>query len=199
MQSTHAAPEAPHAVGCVPAAQVESSLPVVLQHEPLQASVAEHVVTQACVLVLHEPPLQSAVPLQPQLPPPVTATHADPTLVPVQLPHAPPDAPHAVGESPVVHSPLEQQPPLQSLCVEPPHEDVHWWVVVSHAWPAAQSVASLQPHVPPPFAVLVATHAVPPSVLTAQLEHIEPARPHTVLLSLGSHVPAALQQVPLHG
>ncbi len=134
VQSMHAAPEGPHAVGLAPAAQVDSSLAPALQHDPLQASVAEHVVTHAFVPMFQAPPSQSPAPVQPHIPPPVVATQAAPTLVPPHVTHAPPLAPHpAVADRPVVQEPPVQHPPLHTVCAEVPHEVVHVCVVVSHA------------------------------------------------------------------
>jgi hypothetical protein len=68
---------------------------------------------------LHAAPEQSPLPLQPHAPPPVTATHAVPTLSPAQLVQAPPEAPHVSAAVPARHVPTPpsssaQQPLLQS-------------------------------------------------------------------------------------
>jgi hypothetical protein len=56
--------------------------------------------------------------------------------------HAPPFAPHASLLVPATQvAPLQH--PLQMLPV--PHDFEHEWVVALHAWPAGQSVATLQP------------------------------------------------------
>ncbi len=101
-------------------------------------------------MVLHAPPpaspvAQSAGPEHPQLPPPVTARQAFPRLSVEQSRHAAPDAPQAAAAVPTTHVPDEpQHPSLQSWLVE--HWFVHWWVVVSHAWPVGQSVGPSHPH-----------------------------------------------------
>jgi hypothetical protein len=66
-------------------------------------------------------------------------------MLPVQLTHAPPEAPHCAGVLPATHIALElQQPPLHA---RPPEQLVlHWCRVVSHASPTGQSPVALQPH-----------------------------------------------------
>jgi hypothetical protein len=81
---------------------------------------------------------------------------------------AAPEAPHSVFAVPAAQMPALQQPPLQSSVTE--QVVVQAPVVVSHASSAAQSLATLHPHVP------VARHAVP--VLLATHETHEALAPH---------------------
>lgn len=121
VQSRHSPPAAPHAVE-VPPPQVPVLPPRgMLQHDPLHVSLAEHVVVQVWVVVLHEPPasldaVQSPGTAHPHAPPFVPATHAVPTLSPAQLAHVFPFEPQPLAAtSPVVHvPPVPQHPPLQS-------------------------------------------------------------------------------------
>jgi hypothetical protein len=80
VQSLHCAPAAPQVVVPVPAWHSPPE-----QHAPLHGWVALQLVLHECVLVLHEAPDAQSVPvLQPQIPPPVAATHAEPTPLPAQ-------------------------------------------------------------------------------------------------------------------
>ncbi len=149
------------------------------------------------------PPEQLPLEVQPHLPPPVVVTHRSPTLLPAQLVHDPPEAPHASGAVPAWHVPAPpsssaQQPVLQGWLAL--HALVHVWVVVLHDSLTGQSVGPLHPHAPTGPEPEI-THAEPTVVLPAQLVHVVPAAPHSVCDSVVSHVPlvAALQQVPLQG
>jgi hypothetical protein len=116
--------------------------------------------------------------------------HTAPALEPGQLAHAPPVEPHALFETPMVHAPNVQQPPLHEVCVAPPHEPEHLCMLVSQLVMAAQSVGWLQPHTPE-------MHAKPFG-LPLQLAH-RPELPHADAVVPPAQVPAAvLQQPPLH-
>jgi hypothetical protein len=116
LQSMHACPSNPHAVGPVPAAQLPP-----LQQPPPQGCVAEQAVPQRCVVVLQaKPAWQSAAVLHPQAP----FTQARLFTPSVQSVQAPPLPPQAVGLAPAWQEPPEQQPPLQSWEAE--QANVHW-------------------------------------------------------------------------
>lgn len=140
---------------------------------------------------------QSLLDPQPHAPPPVTASHTEPTLLPTHVPQRAPFEPHALDEvMPVVQSPPLQQPPLQSwVGVQAVTQAC---VVTSHAWKAGQSVATLHPHAPPVAASPLEMHAAPP-LAALQMAHVPPGTPHVpaCVSSVVAQVPA-LQQVPLH-
>jgi hypothetical protein len=126
-QSVQLRPFVPHAVGEVPG---EHMPPV--QQPPLHACDAVQVVVHWCIVVLQaEPIAQSVVPLQPQLPPPVTAEQRVPFGLVVQSLQEPPEAPQVVCAVPATQVPAEQQPPLHS-CVAV-QVFVQRWKLVSHA------------------------------------------------------------------
>jgi hypothetical protein len=102
-----------------------------------------------------------------------------------------PAAPHAESDVPGRQVPLvaaEQQPPLQAWRDE--HDVVHAPVVVSHACPVGQSLASPHPHVR-------LDRQTGPDVLVSQELHA-PLVPHAATVVPAAQMPA-LQQPPLHG
>lgn len=89
-----------------------------------------------------------------------------------QTAHAVPAEPHAAVLPPPTQLPAdEQQPPRHGWLAL--HEVVHWPSERSHAKPAAQSLALVQPHLP------LVRQAVPVALPT-QLLHCVPTAPHTV-------------------
>jgi hypothetical protein len=143
VQSLQLAPGAPHAVVALPPLQVPP-----LQQAPLHGWLVEQPVVHAPAAVSHaEPAGQSPVPAQPHAPPPPTAPHTAPMLEVVQSTHAPPAAPHAFEAVPPTQLPPEQQPPLHALVG--PHAIAQVCALGSHALPTAQSLAVVQPQLPP--------------------------------------------------
>jgi hypothetical protein len=185
VQSVHAPPGAPHAVGEVPSWHIAPS-----QHAPSHASPAVHALAHWCALGSQALCAgQSAATLQPHAPPFVVATQVEPMLFPIQGTHAPPVAPHAPSTTPLAHVPLSQQPPLQSALAL--HAVLHVCVVVLQARPARQSADVMQPHA-------LLTHAVP-APLPEQLTQATPLPPHVAALLPATHVlPVGSQQPPLH-
>jgi hypothetical protein len=198
VQLVHAPAESPHVAGCESSAQVPAA-----QQAPLHGCVPSHVVLhelglpveprQACTVG------HSVSEVQPQLPPPATASHVLPTLLLTHDPQMPPAEPHAACAVPCTQVPwvppslISQHPPLQS-CVTL-HAVVQAWVVVLQAWSAGQSVAELQPQTFP------VTHCLP-ELEPLQSWHCVPAAPHDVCwLSATTHEPAeaAEQHAPAHG
>jgi hypothetical protein len=108
-QLAHAPPFDPHAFGAVPPTHVPVDAPAAIsQHPPVHATEAEHVVSQVWEALHATSGAQSVLAvLHPHVPPdpPEPATHALPTLVPLQLWHAPPVSPHAVASVPRTHVP----------------------------------------------------------------------------------------------
>jgi len=135
------------------------------------------------------PDAQSAIPVHPHWPPPLTASHACPCVLPAHELHTPPLFPHAVGEVPAEHELPLQHPPL--------HGD-NALQVVEHCPPlqamfAGHSAALVHPQVPPgtqrcPFAEVVQLAQTPPPV------------PHTAFAVPPAHWPEFVtsQHPPLH-
>ena len=104
-QGAHARPLTPQAPFWSPATHV----PPMLQHPPLQAWVASHVLWHWWVAVLQDSSgAQSLALLQPQAPP---LSHTWPMPEVRQSLHMPPVVPHAPGAVPATHVVPEQQPP----------------------------------------------------------------------------------------
>jgi hypothetical protein len=186
LQSMHTPPDGPHTVAVVPAAQLPP-----LQQPPLHGWVAEHTVTHACEVASHdEPDWQSAVELQPQVPPfaPPPVMHSLPRLDIEQSRHAPPALPQALAAVPPAQVPPAQQPPLHGCVAE--HAVTHWCAPTSQASPAGQSPVTLQPQ-PLPM------HAWP-RLLAEQSVHALPLLPQVAPAVPPLQVPPA-QQPPLHG
>jgi hypothetical protein len=173
-------PLAPHAFAVPPAWQVVPS------QQPVEQSwVAEQAVVHACITGSHECCAgQSAAELQPHAPPPVTATHAEPSALPAQLTHKPPCAPQAIGEVPAPQLPPPQQPPahgddaeqaLPQLCVD------------EQALPLGQSATELQPQ-------LDIKHRWP-ALLVEQSVQAPPAGPHAPAAVPLRHIPLVSQQL----
>jgi hypothetical protein len=181
VQSTHCDCAAPHAVACVPAAQVPFA-----QQAPLHGCTDEQLVVHRCVEPLQAASTgQSAAPLQPHAPPFTARTQVEPIALPAQLTHIAPVEPHAPFALPLAQVLLapSQQPPLHGCVAE--QAIVQACVVVLHDWPNGQSVAALQPHAP-------FTHAVarPP----VQLAHAPPVEPHAPAAVPATHL--LLEQQP---
>lgn len=88
---------------------------------------------------------QSVAAVHPQAPP----RHAAPCTFPVQSVHAiAPALPQELPAVPGAHVALLQQPPLQ-VVVALVHADPHVSVIRLQAVSVGQSVAALQPHLPP--------------------------------------------------
>jgi hypothetical protein len=182
LQSLHI-PLLPHDDGEVPSTHFEPS------QQPVEHSwVEEHAVVQACITRSHEwPAAQSAALLQPQAPPPVTATQAVPSALPAQLTHRPPCAPHAAGSVPAAHEPPAQQPPEHGCVIEHALEHA---CDDAQARPGGQSVALLQPQTDE-------RHRWP-AVLLVQSLHAPPVGPQASGAVPAAHIPLA-QQLPAHG
>jgi hypothetical protein len=167
-QSMHAAPDGPHAPAVEPAAHTPFE-----QQAPLHGWLALHAVVHLDVVPSHAlPDGQSAAELQPHAPPPGTALHKEPMLLPLQAAQAPPVEPHELTDVPGSQVPPLQQPPWHG-CVDE-QVVVHWCAVVSHAWPTGQSLALEQPHTParqawPTALMLQSLHEAPlaPQVFAA--------------------------------
>jgi hypothetical protein len=145
---------------------------------------AEHnAETQRCVVVSQVPVGQSLFALQPHAP----ATQAVPIVLPAQLTHAAPLAPHSLAAVPLTQVPPVQQPPLHGeLALQPATQ---LCVVVLQAEPLGQSLGPLQPQLP-------ATHAWP---AVAAVQSLQVPLPHALGALPDAHWPLAAQQPPLHG
>jgi hypothetical protein len=176
-------PLEPHAEPLVPGWQLLAQQPT------LHVCVAEQAVVHAWVTESHALLLgQSAAVLQPHAPPPLVATHAPPSGLPLHIAHAPPCAPHAPAMVPATHVVPLQQPPL------------HGWLALQvvtqlfageHELPIGQSLVTLQPHCCEP------RHTWP-ALLALQSTHAPPAAPHAPVEVPAAHMPLE-QQLPLHG
>jgi hypothetical protein len=167
LQLRHTAPAAPQAVAAVPVWQVPPTEEE--QQPPLQAWVLEQLFVQRRLDVSQAvPDGQSAVLVQPQAP----ATQAWPWELVVQSTHVAPGRPQLEGWVSSAQSAPEQQAPAQGHVGEQLVE--HRWVVVLHAEPTGQSVAELQPQVPPPEV----DRQRCPSAEPLQSKHATPPFPH---------------------
>jgi hypothetical protein len=173
---THADPAAlaaqlvqlgPHASDCVSATHALATQHVVAPHVPSPAS----------------PHAAVHVPAAPHV-----------GVPPAQAAHAAPELPHAPLAFPPAHWPAvgSQHPLLHAVSAAPPHAVPHVCVVVSHAWPLAQSVAALQPH-----ASVAGMHTVPLALPVQSTQALAP--PHAVWLVPGRHEPPVPQQPALQG
>jgi hypothetical protein len=144
LQSVHAFPSAPQILFALPALHTPPE-----QQPPLHGCVDEQRLVQACWLVSQaQPTRQSLEALQPQLPPPVTASHTAPAVEEAQGWHRPPPLPHADAMVPVTQVVPSQQPPLHAW---PAAQEVEQTCVDgSHAWPVGQSLALMQPQLSVP-------------------------------------------------
>jgi hypothetical protein len=195
-QPVHTPPVEPQALLAVPATHTPVLMPDGMEQQPpLHGMAAEHAVVQVCVLMLQVPvPGQSLLPLQPHLPPPVTASQTLPVDALAQLAHSPPVEPQLLLAVPIWQVPVTaalQQPPLHG-CVEL-HEVVHTWLTVSQAFPAGQSPAPKQPHTPVarqacPLLSPLQSMQVPPPVATPQWAP-----------SMSTHAPLSQQKVAPQG
>jgi hypothetical protein len=184
VQSTHRSLAAPQAPGAVPRAQVPLE-----QQAPLQGWLAEQPVVQAWAPVSQEAPEeQSPMLLQPQVPPPVAVTQAEPTPLPRQPWQAPPLLPQAPWMVPPAQVPLLQQPPLHGSTEVQAVPQV--WLARLQAWLAGQSAGPLQPQ--PPL-----TQAVP-ALAPLQSRQARPLAPQ-VPCAVPSLQAPDWQQPPLHG
>jgi hypothetical protein len=165
---------------------------LVAQQPPWQVWVIEHMVVHA--FEPHDSPIgQSVVALvQPHMPPPPVATHAVPFELPAQLAQAPPVAPQLAATVPLAQLVPSQQPVLQA---SPPVQPV-WQVppVPVHARCSGQSVARLQPQLPP-FAL--AMHSTPLAGEVTQLVQAPPFEPHLATAVPTMQVVPPSQQPPL--
>jgi len=114
------------------------------------------------VSAVHEPPTQHvALPHVPSPVVPQALVHVPPAphvgVAPEHAVHAPPPAPQAPLPVPAPHVPVSglQQPPLHAVSLAPPQAAPQVCVLVLHASPAGQSLATLHPHVVLPM------HALP--------------------------------------
>jgi hypothetical protein len=162
VQSTQLVPEVPQAVCDEPVAH----RPPIEQQPPLQVSPPAQLVPHR-LLALHAVPVgQSFWLLQPQAP----LTHLLPLpLMAVQSVQLAPLEPQAFGAEPATHAPIEQQPPLHAVWFASPQVISHRCVVLLHEEPARQSVATVQPQVPPdrhwvPLAAALQSVQLPPPV-----------------------------------
>jgi hypothetical protein len=145
---------------------------------------ALHALVHACrVASQAKPPGQSACVLQPHAP----AMHTAPALPP-HATHAPPDEPQIALAVPGAQLPALQQPPLHGWVTE--QLVVHTCAPTSHERPGAQSVATLQPQLPP-------MHAWPKLALE-QSTHALPTGPQAVAAVPGWQ-PPLWQQPFVHG
>jgi hypothetical protein len=185
-QFEHALPPAPQVPVAVPAWHMVPS-----QQPPLQASsgVPPHALEQVFVVGSHAcPDGQSAGPLQPQV---CVDTHAEPLVLATHDMHKPPLMPHAACVVPGAQVVLSQQPPLQVCVAE--QVVVQLCAVVSHAVCDGQSVAALQPQVPPPA---IGRHRLP-VVPDGHARHAPPDEPHALALVPATQLLVASQQPPL--
>jgi hypothetical protein len=156
-------PVSPQAASAVPAAQVPA-----LQQPPLHWKPPAQLVEHSFVVVLQALPVeQSPGTVQPHLP----ATQTWLSAPVEQLRQAPPIAPQALAAVPATQLVPSQQPPLQA---RPPTQlDWQVCVVVLHACIDGQSVAALQPQLPP-------ARQAWPSGLALQSLQLLPVAPHLV-------------------
>ena len=175
MQSPQSAPLAPQATPSVPVWQLP---PVAAEQQPpLHGVFMSHADPHVCVVVLHAWfAAQSLALVQPQTLVPVMSRHAEPALLPAQLPQLACPSAHAVDVVPGAHMPPSQQPPLHG-CVAL-HAVVQVPLVVSHDCPPGQSLGPAQlaatpppsPTLPPPRSPTPASAAAAiASVMVSQL------------------------------
>jgi hypothetical protein len=184
VQSTQMEAAAPHAPGAVPPAHTPFE-----QQAPLHGWVTLQPVVQAwATLSQAAPDEQSLLVVQPQVPPPVAVTQAEPTPLPAQPWQLPPLLPQAVGSVPGAQLPERQQPPLQGCTGL--QSVVQWCVERSQDCCAGQSAGPLQPQPP-------ATQAVPvgPALQSMQAK---PLAPQVGVAMPALQVPPS-QQPPLQG
>ncbi|MGH7293798.1 MAG: hypothetical protein ACRELB_02640, partial [Polyangiaceae bacterium] len=194
MQSTQA-PDPPHAVSLVPGRQVDAGPQQPATHGALGEHENVHRPDAPHPLLLGG---QSVGEPHPHCPPPVTGSHTSP-LAPAVNPavhdeQRPPLLPQVAVPVPGWQVPpvaAEQHPPLQGC--EVLHAVVQVLLVASHACPAGQSDADWQPH----FAGDEPRHSEPLALPTQLVQAGWPVL-HAAGVVPALHVPAALQQPPLH-
>jgi hypothetical protein len=159
------------------------------QQPPLHGWAVPHDVVHVLVLASQAKPVgQSAMEVQPQAR--VVTTQALPAAEAAQSEQAAPGWPHAAGDVPGWQTPLAQQAPLQGwLALQ---VVVQVALMPSHANPAGQSLAEIQPHAPP----AIPGRQVVPMLLPVQSTHAPPVAPHANRPKPAAQLPAA-QQPPL--
>lgn len=168
----------------VPLAFIEQS--VQLPENP-QVVAIEPFTHVPCVVSQQNPPLHEPAPATLQAD--VQAPAAQVGVPKRQVLHAPPLVPQALLAVPGWQLPPLQQPSLHTVWLASPQTFSHRCVAMLHAVRDGQSVAKLQPQLPP-------RHALP-CVPTVQSAHWTPLVPHAVSANPSTHAPPLQQPPPL--